>query len=538
MLNGPKTLLIVLVGCAVLNAQHGAHSSKSSEKPVALLGNLGTYSHRISTSNPEAQQFFDQGLRLLYGFNRYEALRSFRRAAELDSEAAMPQWGVAMTLGPHINMDSDGDVKVEESCQALSKARQLAATRSAYERAYVEAVANRCPTYEPDRYIDGMRQLYEKYPDDLDAATLYAESLMVRVRWQWWQPDGLPAPGMAQAVSVLESVMRRDPIHPGANHFYIHAVEMSPSPERAIPSAYRLMGIMPGAGHMIHMPAHIWLILGEWETAASLNERAAQADREYFATSGVQSSYIGYYIHNLHFVAYARSMQGRAEDAIKVADLMTTECATAVEAMPEMVDAFSPYGIFARVRFNRWDEMLSLPKPHPKLLASNALWHWGRAISLVAKGDRSTALKEADEFRRAKGKLPPQWAWMNSKASAVLAVADAILDARLAPDHRTAVEHWRRAVALQDRLRYDEPPAWYMPTRESLGASLLRTGDAAEAEAVFREGMRRSVRNGRMLFGLLKSLEAQGKTDAVQFVRDEFEREWKQADVKIRIEDM
>jgi len=200
--------LIVAVSAVLLHAQQASHSSMPSEKPVASLGNLGSYSHRISTPKPESQQFFDQGLRLLYGFNRYEALRSLRRAAELDPDAAMPLWGVAMALGPHINMDSDGDVNNEESCKALSKARQLAASRSASEKAYLEAVASRCPAYDPVRYIDAMRQLHEQYPDDLDAATLYAESLMVPVRWQWWQADGSPASGMRQVISVLEGVMR------------------------------------------------------------------------------------------------------------------------------------------------------------------------------------------------------------------------------------------------------------------------------------------------------------------------------------------
>ena len=383
-----------------------------------------------------------------------------------------------------------------------------------------------------------MRRLSERFPDDLDAATVYAESYMIPARWAWWQPDGSPAPGMTQAVAVLEGVMRRNPIHPGANHFYIHAVEMSPSPERAIPSAYRLMGIMPAAGHMVHMPAHIWVILGEWETAATLNERAARADREYFAKTGVQSNYLGYYIHNLHFVAYARSMQGRAADAVKAADLMASQCAPGVESMGEMLDPYTAYPTFMRVRFRRWNDMLSSPKPDGRLLGSNALWHWGRAIALAEKRDRSAALKEAEAFRAAKAKIPAERSWTSGKTQDVLELADAIMTAHLALDDHAAVEHWRRAVALQDRLHYDEPPAWYMPMRESLGAALLRTGDARGAETVFREGMRRSVRNGRMIFGLMKSLEAQGKTDAVIFVRDEYEREWKSADVTLRIEDL
>jgi tetratricopeptide (TPR) repeat protein len=533
-----KTVLFLLLGAATLSAQHTSHSAAPAEKPVMLLSSLGTYSHRIATSNPESQQFFDQGLRLLYGFNRYEALRSFRRAAELDPNAIKPLWGMSMALGPYINMDLGADVDLTQSCQALLKALEMARNGSAYERAYVESAASRCPAYDPDRYIEAMRRLQEQYPDDLDAATLYAESLMIPVRWRWWDRDGSPARGMTEAISVLEQVMRRYPDHPGANHLYIHAVEMSPSPERAIPSAQRLMGIMPAAGHMVHMPAHIWVILGDWETAAGVNERAAQVDREYFAKTGVQSGYLGYYLHNLHFVAYARSMQGRAADAIRAADLLAQESTPAIDAMPEMADVFTPYGIFARLRFSRWEEMLSVPQPHPKLLVSNALWHWGRALACAAKGDRTAASREADLFRTANSKIPAQWSWINSKAGDVVALADAVLQARLSPDEKTAAEHWRRAVTLQDQLRYDEPPAWYMPLRESLGGSLLRAGDAAGAESVFREGLQQSARNGRMLFGLMRALEAQSKTESAAFVRTEFERAWKHADVTARLEDL
>lgn len=530
------SMFILLLGAMTALAQHAQHSMPRTEKPVELLGHLGPYSHRIATTNPEAQKFFDQGLNLMYGFNRYEALRSFRKAAELDPTALMPLWGIAMALGPHINMDMDMDMNLKEGCAALDKASGLKA--SPYERAYLDSAASRCPEYRPDQAIEAFRRLHEAYPDDPDAAALYAESLMVKVRWKWWNPDGSPAAGTAQAVSALEQVLRRHPNHPGANHFYIHAVEMSPSPERAVPSAQRLMAIMPAAGHMVHMPGHIWLILGDWETAASVNERAAQVDREYFARTGVQSGYLGYYIHNVHFIAYARSMQGRPKEAVAAADLMSSEGASGVDSMPEMFDAFMPYVIFTRLRFGRWDELLKLEKPNAKLLASTALWHWGRAQAFAAKGDKTGAGQESALFQGARGKVPAAWPWMNSKAVDVLALADAILQARLAANASAAVPHWRRAVELQDGLSYDEPPPWFMPMRESLGAAVLRSGDAAGAEAIFRDGIRRSVRNGRMLFGLLKSLEAQQKKEAAEFVRSEFEREWKAGNPVLRLEEM
>ena len=532
-----RDILILCSVGACLFAQH-AHQTPPppTEKPVALLAGLGTHVHPIATPNPLAQKFFDQGLNLLYGFNRYEALRSFRKAAELDPRAPMPLWGIAMALGPHINMDMDGDVNLPEGCAALTKAAALRAT--VHERAYLDAALSRCPSYQPARYIQAMHQLQHRYPDDLDAASFYAESLMIPSRWQWWQADGLPAPGMAEAVSVLERVMRRQTNHPGANHFYIHAVEMSPTPERAIPSAQRLMGIVPAAGHLVHMPGHIWLTLGDWDTAAAVNERAAQVDREYFARTGVQSGYVGYFLHNLHFVAYARAMQGRARQAIAEADTLIKEAGGMIEAMPEMADAVVPYPIFMRMRFQHWQEILSMPKPSGKLLATTALWHWARAIASVAQGDRAAAQREAELFGAARAKVPPEYPWLLNKAAKVLAVAEAVLGARMAADQAAAVEHWRRAVRLQDELAYDEPPPWYMPLRESLGGALLRSGAAAAAETVFREGLRRSPRNGRMLFGLLKALEASGQQEAAALVRREFTREWTSAGPALRIQDL
>ncbi len=536
MLANTNALILIALSALALSAQQTTPPSPPAEKPPALLGRLGAHTHRISTANPEAQKFFDQGLVLLYGFHRYEALRSFRKAAELDPGAIKPVWGIAMALGPHINMDMDGDVNLKEGCDALSKAKVLSQQSSAYEKAYLAAAATRCPEYDPGHYTDAMRRLHRQYPDDLDAATLYAESLMIPVRWKWWNADGSPAEGTALAVELLEHVMRRDPDHPGANHLYIHAVEMSPSPERAIPSAQRLMAVVPDAGHLVHMPGHIWLILGDWETAAAVNERAARVDNDYFARTGVQSGYLGYYLHNLHFVAYARAMQGRAAESIKAADLLAHESAHAAETMPEMADCFVPHTIFTRVRFGRWDEVLSLARPHPKLLASTALWHWARAIAWTAKGDRAISTREAELFRTATSKVPAAWPWLNNKAVDVLALAGEVLNARMAPNDAAAVEHWHRAVGLQDKLNYDEPPAWYMPLRESLGAALLRAGDAASAEAVFREGLRRSARNGRVLFGLMKALEAQQKTEAAEFVRREFDREWKSAQAPLRLD--
>src|SRR5947209_4283076 len=288
---------LVLCGFAAL-AQHPHPEGIPEEKPVALYPGLGTWTHPIAARSPEAQKFFDQGLVLLYGFNRYEALRSFRKVLVIDPKAAMAQWGIAMALGPYINMDMDPDVHLRGSCDAANAGLRIEAA-SAVERAWLEAAAARCPDYsEPAKYVAAMRALAARYPDDPDAQTWYAEALMLPVRWRWYGADGKPAPGVEDAERVLESVLRRHPNHPGANHLYIHAVESSTTPERAVPSAQRLMGLAPAAGHMVHMPGHIWLVLGDFQTTVDVNQRAAEVDRQYFAKTGVMGSYYPYYLHN------------------------------------------------------------------------------------------------------------------------------------------------------------------------------------------------------------------------------------------------
>ncbi len=513
------------------------HAAPMSEKPVALYKGLGAWKHAISTTNPEAQRFFDQGLALLYGFNRYEALRSFRKAAELDPQAAMAYWGMAMAQGPYINMDGDPSFDLKGSCAAVEAGLKLTAAPER-ERAYLHAVAAWCPEYRPAAYVDAARDLAARYPDDLDARTLYAESLLIPVRWHWYAADGTPAAGVAEAERTLEEVLRRWPEHPGANHYYIHAVEASRTPERAIASAQRLMGVVPSAGHMVHMPGHIWLLFGDWETAAAVNERAAEVDREYFSASGVEGTYVPYYLHNLHFIVYAREMQGRKAEALRAADRLAAEMKPMAEAMPEMADAFLTIPMFAYARFGEWDYLLKMAQPREEMKMSTIMWRYARALAQAARGNRAGAERERDAFQKLRAQIPAAQPWGQNKAVDVLALAAEILAARVAASPEDAAGHWRRAVEMQDALGYDEPPDWYYPLRESWGAALVRAGQAADAEKVFREGVQRSPRNGRMLFGLMESLRLQGKSEQAAWVKREFEANWSKADVQLRIEEM
>lgn len=509
--------------------------ASAQEKPVTLLTGTGLWKHAIATDNPEAQRYFDQGLAEMYGFNRYEALRSFKKAADLDPAAAMPHWGIAISTGPYVNMDGEPTYDIKASCAGVAAGLKLA--KVPRERAYLEALETRCPDYgNPGAYIAAARALAQRWPDDLDAQTLYAEALLIPTRWHWYTASGQPAPGVAEAERTLEAVLRRWPDHPGANHLYIHAVESSPTPERAVPSAQRLMGITPSEGHMVHMPGHIWLVLGEWELAAAVNERAAEVDRQYFAQTGVtEGSYPMYYWHNLHFIAYARSMQGRKADALKAADTLAAAMAPMAEAMPEMLDMFLPVPRLSLLRFQQWDAVLRLPKPKDSQKISTVLWHFMRATAYAGRGEKTAAAREADAFETVRKQLPADATWGQNKASAVFAMAAELLAARTLGDE---IAHLRRAVAMQDEFVYDEPPAWYYPVRESLGAALLRAGQAAEAEAVFREGVRRGPGNGRMLFGLMESLKMQNKQDEAAWVRKEFEAAWAKADFQLRLEDL
>ncbi|MGI9073596.1 MAG: tetratricopeptide repeat protein [Bryobacteraceae bacterium] len=519
-------------------AAHQHPAPPPAEKPVALYPGLGTWRHSIATRHPEAQKFFDQGLVLMYGFNRYEALRSFRKAAELDPNAAMPYWGMAMALGPYINMDIDPTVQIKDACTAVDKGLSLKAI-SEIERAWLNAAKARCPDFsDPGRYIRAMHEVAKKYPDDPDTQTLYAEALMLPVRWHWYTLDGKPAEGVAEAERVLESVLRRFPYHPGANHLYIHAVESSPTPERAIPSAQRLMGIVPASGHLVHMPGHIWLVLGDFNNAVAVNERAAQVDRQYFAQTGVMGSYYPYYLHNLQFILYARSMQGRVADTKKAAQQISGAAGAMAQNMPEMAEIFNSLATMAQLRINQWDEVLRLQAPTSKNPVSMALWHHARAMAFAGKAQFSEVEHERAEFEKLRKTLDRSIPWSTNKTGDVMDLASAVLEARIQTSPALAVPKWKRAVAIQDQLAYDEPPAWYYPVRESLGASILLAGDAPGAEVVFREGLHRSPNNGRMLFGLLESLKAQGKTDQAAWVEQEFNTAWNGADIQLRLKDL
>jgi len=523
----------------MFGAQHQHPEAAHSEKPVALYPGLGTWTHPISTRSPEAQKYFDQGLTLMYAFNRYEAVRSFRKTLELDPGAAMAHWGIAMALGPYLNMDFDPEVDVKQSCQAVIRGLAMKEATGT-ERVWLEAANARCPNYsEPQKYSTAMRALAARFPDDPDAQTLFAESLILPVRWRHYTSGGKPAEGVDEALGIIEGVLRRHPNHPGANHFYIHILESSPTPERAIPSAQRLMGIVPAAGHMVHMPGHIWLVLGEYDAVVAVNERAAQIDREYFAKTGVRNStYQMMYLHNLAFILHARAMQGRVAETRKAIAAFREAAAPLAQAMPEMTTSIEAYVSRIELRMRMWDEVLTAARPETRNTHVTVMWHYARALAFSGKAAIREARQERERFEEVRKQIDRDMHWGTNKLGDVIDLAAGVLDARLEPDLATAVAKWRRVVEIQDGLTYFEPPAWYYPVRESLGAALLRSGDASSAEKVFREGLRQSPNNGRLLFGLRERLRAQDKIDATVWVEREFRKAWKDADLTLRVDDL
>ena len=526
-------------------AQHEHHKAPDA-KPTTMMPGLGNLQHPVSTKNAEAQKYFNQGLTLIYAFNHEEAARSFQKAAELDAKLAMAWWGYALAVGPNYNESTIDPARMKAAAAALQKAQTLIANASEIERAYIAALATRFTlAANPDvkklgnDYSAAMREVFRRFPDDLNAATLYADSLMNVQPWQLWAKDGAPLGHTEEIVRVLENVLRRDPQHIGANHLYIHAVEASRHPERGLPSAQRLGKLTPAAGHLVHMPGHIYIRTGDYAEAAKVNIDAAAADRAYIKASGAKGMYPAmYFSHNLHFQVENFNRTGQYSEARRAARELQANVQQHVKDMP-MVEGFLPYPIFVQLRFAKWDETLKLPEPDKSQPITNTVWHYARGLACAAIGKVAEAKREQQTLREMVKHLPGETPFGLNPAKEVLAIAELVLEARIAwaeGNKTAAIDRLRKAVAAQDSLNYDEPPGWYYPVRESLGAALLLSSNASAAETTFREDLLTNPRSGRSLFGLLESLKAQGKQDAIRWVEAEFKAAWKAAEVQLKVE--
>jgi tetratricopeptide (TPR) repeat protein len=514
-------------------------------KGAQLFDDLGTLTRPVGTS-PEAQRYFDQGLRLAYGFNHDEATRSFARAAELDPGCAACFWGVAWTLGPNYNVPMLPE-RSQAAWDALQAARERASRARPEEQALITALETRHRGPQPldpaaqqplnEAFAAAMREAVRAHPDDDDVQVIFAESLMDVNPWHLWSLDGKPAPGTEEIVATLEKVLARSSLHPGANHYYIHALEASTRPDRAVPAAERLPGLMPAAGHVVHMPAHIFQRVGRYADASEANRRAVRADEAYLARTTPPGYYPMYLGHNHGFLSYSASMLGRSEESIRAARAATTAIPPEMLDMMPGMDFFAAEHLLAMVRFGKWKEILAEPRPPEKYATLTGLWLHARGMALASTGKTAQAEATMRELRALATKLPPDLLAGQNPASSMCRLGADAIEARIAERGRRwapAIAAWKRTVIQQDGFAYNEPADWFYPMRHYLGAALLDAKKPKEAEAVYREDLEKNPGNGWALYGLAVSLSAQGKKDEAAGTRKKFEEAWKQADIQLR----
>jgi tetratricopeptide (TPR) repeat protein len=534
----PITVRLALIG---LVAGLGFAAGALAAPP--LFDDLGSLSHSITTTSETAQRYFDQGLRLVYAFNHDEAVRSFEEAVRQDPQAAMPHWGIALALGPNINAAMGKDDE-RRAVEAIRNARARLAGATEAEQAYIDALAKRYLSAKranraalDKAYAGAMREVWRRYPDDPDAGVLFAEALMTLRPWDLWTADGKAKAGTEELVATLETVLERHPDHPGACHYYIHAVEASPYPERALPCADRLAGLMPGAGHLVHMPAHIYVRVGRYHDSVEHNARAARVDERYLANHHTARSYAdGYYSHNLHFLWSSLMMEGRSAEAIKAAHSLLETVIPDEARKDRSKEQYLPSKLFAWIRFGRWNDLLKEPPPPKELRLVEGIWRLGRGLALASTGRLPGAAGEHYALAGLTKQLRRTRAPEEKIERAQLQIAERLLAGELAARRRRyeeAAKALNDAVKLEDALQYSEPPFWPLSVRQYLGTVYLMARRPAEAEAVYLADLRRHPENGWALFGLAQSLRAQRKEDEAREVEARFEQAWVRADVTL-----
>ena len=507
------------------------------------LQNLGTHSFPVSTRNRQAQLFINQGLNLAYAFNHAEARRAFREAARLDPNLAMAYWGQALVLGPNINAQMEPNEE-PSAFELVQKAMSLRSRATSRERAYIEALAERYSGKAEDRrprdeaYMAAMKKVHQRFPDDLDAATLYVESMMDLRPWGYWQRDGAPHTGTAEAVSLAERVMARNPRHPGALHMYIHLVEGTATPERAERAADTLLTLMPAAGHMVHMPAHIYQRVGRYADAIKSNQLAIAADVDYITQCRAQGLYpMGYYPHNIHFLWFAATYDGQSAKAIEAARKVAAKIDDEALKNVPITAGFRVVPYLALTRFGKWDEMLKQPEPPAASAYLRGMWHYNRGLAFVAKNQFPAAEQELSKLRAVlQDKSLDGTLFSPNIARNILEIGPEVLAGELAAARKqfnVAVTHMEKAIRLEDALVYTEPSEWHYPPRHALGAILLEAGRAPEAETVYWEDLRRNRENGWALFGLTQALRAQNKNEEAALIEARFKKAWARADVTL-----
>lgn len=536
----PVLLLVaVTTGCS-----QSSQFASESKGPAPRFEGMGHHMVAITTDVPEAQDYFNQGLTWTYAFNHDEAIRSFEEAARLDPKCGMAWWGVALCNGPHINNPAMPPERVKAAWMAVEKARAAREHCSYMEQQLIDAVTLRyTPVFMENRrpldeaYADAMKRVYDFNINDADMGTLYAESLMDLQPWDLWDKEGLPKGRTDEILAVLEQALKINPNHPGANHLYIHAVEASPHPERAVDAANVLRDLVPASGHLVHMPSHIDVQVGHWAMAAKQNEKAILADTAYRKISPKQGFYSVYMAHNYHFLAFASMMEGRYQVALQAAREMVAGVPEEfLKNTPEFADPYMTIVFDVQKRFGMWDELLKEPKPRASLPISTAMWHYARGIAYAAKKDLPSARKEQSAFDAAVARVPEKAMMAINPAHKVLSIARNMLEGEiaLAEDRLDdAAKFLQEGVAIEDDLLYMEPPEWVQPVRHTLGAVLVKAKKYEEAEAVYRKDLEVWPENGWSLHGLATCLKARGETSELKQVQARFNRVWERADTKI-----
>jgi len=540
-------IILGLIAQPVMAKIHDARAlavdPSTAEAPIApILDGLGDYHFLVTTQSPESQRFFDQGLRLTYAFNHSEALRAFKEAVRLDPRNAMAYWGWALVLGPNLNLPMVPEV-VPQAFRAIQQAVALKEKVSLRERAYIEALTERY-TVDPtaDRrpfdlaYARAMAKLVARFPDDLDAATLYAASLMNLSPWDYWNLDGSPKGETGKILETLQSVIDRNPRHAGALHYYIHAVEAH-HPEQGERPADMLGGLMPGAGHLVHMPSHIYMRVGRFTDSYEANRKAVAADESYITQCRSQGIYpLNYYPHNIHFMAWSAMFQGRPAAALEAARKIVEKVPPELSVDKNtwaLYETFLSQPMFVMVRFGMWDEMLAEPKPDLESQFMTGIWHYGRALAYIHTDRPAMAKRELNPLSAAREAMGAVEHYVGfATAETLLTIAEEIVQGEMARVEGNTLEglaRLERAVRLEDSLRYNEPPDWYFPVRQFLGAMLLDAGRPNEAEVVYAADLRKNPENGYSLFGLRYALEKQGKHQDAQAVVERFDRAWADA---------
>ncbi|MFA6958058.1 MAG: hypothetical protein WC538_19495 [Thermoanaerobaculia bacterium] len=540
-----RTHLSLLLGFSLLIGSIPSHAqAPAAAKAPPLFEGLGGLTRKVTTSSPEAQRYFDQGLAFVYAFNHDEALRAFRHAAELDPGCAMAWWGVAYANGPHINNPAVPPDHAAAAWKATGQAMSSAAAGTPVERALIDALVRRYADPQPDdrkpleqAYADAMRKVWQANPKDADVGALFAESLADLRPWDLWMPDGKPQPGTEELIATLDAVLALDPKHPLANHLMIHAVEASPHPEKADAAADALRDLQPGLGHMVHMPSHIDVRRGRWSQSIVANAKAIEADRRYTAISTEQGFYRLYMSHNHHMLTYGAMMTGQSAMAMTSIRTMIADIPLEFFKENSWADGFMAMPLETMMRFGKWNELLAEP-PFPDFVPiSRTLQHYARVVAWAAKDDLASARKEQALFREARAKVPADAVFGNNTGADILGVAESVMEGEIlvrSGKIDEGIAALREGVKREDALRYNEPPDWIQPVRHPLGAALLQAGRFAEAETVFREDLAKLPENGWGLYGLGRALRLQKKNKEAGEVEARFKAIWKDADVKLK----